>query len=213
MTTCLFLTFRYHATPSDGEKSKLNKLLGVTPKLLKALVHTSATASDPYVKDEAPPPLVVQLYFDEIHRLEAALARVGRFPKTPLLHTTRSKVSSLFRCNLRISSSTHSIQVCLPLPLRLAPATDITLHFDTQSSALLRSTCPNHRSVLRTTRSATPTIPNRSNNSCELFLSFSDTPHIHLTIILSVLSNCCVSVTFNAQVSLPYTITLCTHAL
>ena len=77
MTTCLFLTFRYRATPSDGEKSKLNELLGVTPKLLKALVHTSATASDPYVKDEAPPPLVVQLYFDEIHELEAALARVG----------------------------------------------------------------------------------------------------------------------------------------
>src|SRR5580692_7203893 len=94
-----------------------------------------------------------------------------------------------------------------------SPTTDISLHFDTQSSSLLRSTCPNHRSLLRTTRSATPTIPNRSNNPCELFLSFSDTPHIHLTIILSVLSNCCVSLTFNAHVSLPYTKTLCTHAL
>jgi hypothetical protein len=77
MTTCLFLTFRYRATPSDGEKSKLNELLGATPKLLKALVHTSASASDPHVRDEAPPPLVVQLYFDEIHGLEAALSRVG----------------------------------------------------------------------------------------------------------------------------------------
>src|SRR5580658_7364688 len=131
----------------------------------------------------------------------------------PFLQTPLSNASSLLRCNLCISSSTHSIQVFLPLPLRLAPTTDISLHFDTPSSSLLRSTCPNHRSLLRTTRSATPTMPNRSNNSCDLFLSFSDTPHIHLTIILSVLSNCCVSVTFNAQVSLPYTITLCTHAL
>src|SRR5271170_729309 len=83
------------------------------------------------------------------------------------------------------------------------------------ASTLLKpnlSMSPNHLSLPRLTRSATPTIPNRSNKSWDLCLCFSVTPHIHLAIILSVLSNCCESLTFKAHVSLPYTITVCTHA-
>src|SRR5579863_4451071 len=131
----------------------------------------------------------------------------------PLRHTPRSRASSLLRCNLSMSSLTHSIQVFLPLPLSLLPATTKSLHFDTHSSAPLRFTCPNHLNLPRLTRSATLIIFKLSSSSCDLFLSFSVTPHIHLTIILSVLSSCCTLATFRGHVSLPYTITLCTHVL
>src|SRR5260221_5134355 len=65
----------------------------------------------------------------------------------------------------------------------------------------------------QSTTSNTHSIPNRPNNSSFVFLSFSVKRHIHLAIILSALSNVRISSTFIAQVSLPYTITLCTHAL
>jgi hypothetical protein len=51
--------------------------LRATPKLDKALVHTSSSASDPYVKNESPPALVLQLYFSELPDLEAAASRNG----------------------------------------------------------------------------------------------------------------------------------------
>jgi hypothetical protein len=74
--------------------------------------------------------------------------------------------------------------------------TTSSLHCVTHSLALLRSTCPSHLSLQRLTRStATSTIPKRPNKSWDLCLCFSVTPHIHLTIILSVLSNCCISLT------------------
>ena len=62
------------------------------------------------------------------------LARVGRVPKMPFRHTTRSSASSLRSFNLSISSTTHSIQVFLLLPLPLRPSTSNYLHFDNQSS-------------------------------------------------------------------------------
>src|SRR5260221_708835 len=103
--------------------------------------------------------------------------------------------------------------VFLPLPLPFSSSTTISLHAATQSSLFLRSMCPNHLNLPRRTTSNTHSIPNRPNNSSFVFLSFNVTPHIHLTIILSALSNLRISSTFIAQVSLPYTITLCTHAL
>src|SRR5260221_7049272 len=81
------------------------------------------------------------------------------------------------------------------------------LHAATQSSLFLRSACPNHLNLPRRTTSNTHSIPNRPNNSSFVFLSFNVTPLIHLTIILSALSNLRISSTFIAQVSLPYTIT------
>ena len=78
MSTCLFLTFRSWATPlTAGEADKLDNLLRATPKLGKALVHTSVSASDPYVKGESAPPLVLQLYFDDLGDLETAVSRNG----------------------------------------------------------------------------------------------------------------------------------------
>jgi hypothetical protein len=77
MSTCLFLSFRAGASPQAAETAKLDALLRATPKLGKALVHTPASASDPYVKDGAPPTLVLQLYFAELPDLEAAVSRSG----------------------------------------------------------------------------------------------------------------------------------------
>jgi hypothetical protein len=77
MHTCLFLSLRSPAEPSAAEAAKLDRVLAATPGLQKALVHTASAASDPYVKDGAPPSLVMQLYFAEIAALEAALARDG----------------------------------------------------------------------------------------------------------------------------------------
>jgi hypothetical protein len=77
MSTCLFLTFRHRTEPAADELAKLAGHLRATPRLTKALVHTSSSASDPYVKDGPPPSLVLQLYFPEVHELEAVLARDG----------------------------------------------------------------------------------------------------------------------------------------
>jgi hypothetical protein len=77
MSTCLFLSFRFDAEPAAGETAQLDALLRSTPKLEKALVHSPAVASDPYVKDGASPALVLQVYFAEAPDLEAAVSRTG----------------------------------------------------------------------------------------------------------------------------------------
>jgi hypothetical protein len=79
MSVCLFLTFHTRAKSSlaDDELVKLTELLRSTPRLDKALVHTSSRAKDPYVKDEPSPALVLQLYFKEPPHLEAAVLRNG----------------------------------------------------------------------------------------------------------------------------------------
>jgi hypothetical protein len=77
MSTCLFLSFRFRAEPSTGEIAALRGILSATPRLRKALVHTPASTSDPYVKHGPPPSLVLQLYFADLPDLEAALARGG----------------------------------------------------------------------------------------------------------------------------------------
>ena len=77
MSTCLFLSFRFDTKPVAGETARLDRLLRSVPKVEKALVHSPAVASDPYVKDGAPPTLVLQLYFAETPDLEAAVSRTG----------------------------------------------------------------------------------------------------------------------------------------
>jgi len=77
MATCLFLTFRCRSAPAAAELAKLELHLRMTPKLTKALIHTASSADDPYVKNEGPPCAVLQLYFSEVHELEAALSQTG----------------------------------------------------------------------------------------------------------------------------------------
>jgi hypothetical protein len=76
MSTCLFLSFRSAAsTLVAAELYKLDGVLRATPKLQRALVHSSSSAEDPYVKDGPSPSLVLQLYFATLPDLEAALLR------------------------------------------------------------------------------------------------------------------------------------------
>src|SRR6267154_876319 len=124
------------------------------------------------------------------------LARVRRFPKIPFFQTTRSCAIPLVNPHSLISSSTHSYHVFLPLPLPLTPSTCNSLQVLTQSASLLRSTCPNQRNLPCLTTSDTHSIPSRPSNSSFVFLSFKETPHIHLIIIRSVLSSLCMSSSF-----------------
>src|SRR5437899_2455681 len=116
-----------------------------------------------------------------------------------------------------MSSFTHSIHVFLGLPF-LTPSTTQSrtgpqslaahrespgspagqykpattskfLHLETQSSASLRSTCPNHPSLPRLITSSTPSIPSPRLSSSLGLLSFRVTPDIHLTMLFSVLTS------------------------
>jgi uncharacterized protein (TIGR02118 family) len=78
MNTCLFLTFRSGRDIAAAELARLMGFLRATPKLGKALLHTPASTSDPYVKDGPSPSLVLQLYFATLPDLEAAASRTGR---------------------------------------------------------------------------------------------------------------------------------------
>src|SRR2546425_5451176 len=105
-----------------------------------------------------------------------------------------------------MSFFTHCIHVFLPPPFFTPPTTTKFLHLETQSSASLCSTCPNHLSLPRlTTSSSTPSIPSPHLSFSLDLLSFKVTPDIHLTMLFSVLTSLCISFTFISQVSLPYT--------
>ena len=82
MSVCLFLSFWTDAPV--GDSAKLDRALAAIPKLTKALVHSRASADDPYLKDDKPPQLVLQLYFAALPELEAAgrhvAALAGEFP-------------------------------------------------------------------------------------------------------------------------------------
>jgi hypothetical protein len=80
MSACLFLSFRSrgNSSVSDAELGRLHGVLRATPQLLRALLHLPTRASDPYLDDGPPPQLVLQLYFEELPHLEAALARDGQ---------------------------------------------------------------------------------------------------------------------------------------
>src|SRR2546425_3447637 len=134
-------------------------------------------------------------------------------PTIDLLHKGLSCASSFFNPHSFMSSFTHSIHVFLGLPFLTPPTTSKFLHLETQSSAPLRFTCPNHLSLPCLTTLSTPTIPSPRLSSSLDLLSFRVTPDIHLIMLFSVLTSLCISSTFNGQVSLPYTGTLCTHAL
>src|SRR3989442_2331601 len=84
-----------------------------------------------------------------------------------------------------MSLFTHSIHVFLGLPFPAPPTTTNFLQLETQSSASLLSTCPNHLSRPRLTTSSTPSIPSSSLSSSLGLQSFRVTPDIHLTILFS----------------------------
>ena len=112
-----------------------------------------------------------------------------------------------------MSSYTHSLQVFLFLPLHLTQAaTYISTgqHPIVHLFTLLRSRCLNHHNLPYLTTSAILYTQKKDYKFTLRFLSFSDTRHIHLTIIRSVLFRISF---FIAQVSVPYVNTLWTQTL
>jgi len=74
MSLALFLTFRHPAAQADAAELAAAKLLAAgLPGLADGLVMTPAATRDPYLDDGRPPPLVLQLGFQAIEHLEAAL--------------------------------------------------------------------------------------------------------------------------------------------
>jgi hypothetical protein len=81
MTVCWFASFRCRAAPQSGiserEVARLQRCIARTPGLRQGLIYTASSTHDPYLHDGPPPQLVLQLYFDDIAELEAAVARDG----------------------------------------------------------------------------------------------------------------------------------------
>src|SRR5215471_11409489 len=55
----------------------LSNVIAATPGLRHGLMFTPSSTSDPYLDDGPPPELALQLYFDDIIAMEAALAADG----------------------------------------------------------------------------------------------------------------------------------------
>ena len=74
------------------------------------------------------------------------------------------------------------------LPSLFFPSTLIHLHSETIFPSSILSTCPYHLNLPISTNSLTPRIPIRFLNSSFVFRCFKDTPLIHLTMLISALS-------------------------
>jgi hypothetical protein len=77
MSVCWFALFRQADGVDKNELAWLHRCLTATPGLRQGLIHTPSSTHDPYLNDGAPPSLALQLYFDDIALLEAALAPAG----------------------------------------------------------------------------------------------------------------------------------------
>lgn len=67
---CLFLIFRREPLLDE-------QVLGGIPGLKRTHVYTPERVDDPFLKDGAPPPLALQLYFDTLPALESACRTLG----------------------------------------------------------------------------------------------------------------------------------------
>jgi uncharacterized protein (TIGR02118 family) len=78
MTVCWFALFRTAGgRVADAELAWLNSFLAATPGLSKGLIFMPSATNDPYLNDGPPPALGLQLYFDDIAAMEAAMAQRG----------------------------------------------------------------------------------------------------------------------------------------
>ena len=65
------------AVVTEAELSKLAETAACVRGVTEALLFTPGTTHDPYLNDGPPPALALQIYFDDITTLEAALAGDG----------------------------------------------------------------------------------------------------------------------------------------
>ena len=125
---------------------------------------------------------------------------------TPSLHLVRSAASSIFHPTFFTLSSTCLFHVIFGRPRFRCPFTSIIIAFSILSSFLL-ITCPYHlTSFAFAILSNVFFKPYISISSSVLFLSTNFTPHIDLTMALSVLLKIAISLSLKHLVSLPYNI-------
>lgn len=77
MEVVLFLTYRTPRSAGPAPVAEFAQRLAGVPGATRIVLHVPADASDPYLKDEGPPALVAQIYFDDLDTLEAATATTG----------------------------------------------------------------------------------------------------------------------------------------
>jgi hypothetical protein len=86
----------------DTDRSRFVEIVRATPGLRKALIYTPEAATDPYLDDGPPPPLVAQLYFADLDALEDAVARDGHLQALaapgllPSLASARARQQAMF---------------------------------------------------------------------------------------------------------------------
>lgn len=74
MTFCWFArASATGAVVTEAELDWLAETIAPVPRIVEALLFTPTTTHDPYLDDGPPPGLALQLYFDRIEALEAAL--------------------------------------------------------------------------------------------------------------------------------------------
>ena len=100
-------------------------------------------------------------------------------------HLTRSIASSPFNPRSWQSFSTIYLQVFFGLPFGLAPSTSYSIHFFSQSLSSFWNICPYYCNLFRCSTEIMSSNPSLSHNPLLGILSFSFTPHIHLTILIS----------------------------
>jgi hypothetical protein len=84
MTVCWFGQF----PAASPDLTWLADVLGATPALRPGVIYTPSSTSDPYLDDGPSPKLVLQLYFDDIAALEAAVAPNGHLQQLGALDMT-----------------------------------------------------------------------------------------------------------------------------
>ena len=138
-----------------------------------------------------------------IHLIPSAIAL------TPSLHLVRSAASSVFKPTFFTLSSTCLLLVIFGRPRFRFPFTSIIFVFFSILSSSLLITCPYHFTPFAYAILSNVFFkPNISISSSIFFLSTTFTPHIDLTMALSVLK-IAISVSLKHHFSLPYNITEC----
>jgi hypothetical protein len=79
MSFCYFVTLENSSGAALGEadRTAIAKLVAATPGLSYADLHTPTVTRDLYTEDGSSPPLALQLYFEALPALEAAIAAQG----------------------------------------------------------------------------------------------------------------------------------------
>ena len=140
---------------------------------------------------------------------------------------THTVLTAIFRVNLSLPVPFDIQSTMIPiLSIHMGQAKTLHIHLDaippsppwmspppgslkyildhlSQPASSLRSTCPNHRNLPLLIVKLTGSSPNSPLISVFFLLSFKLKPNIHLSILISFLSNFASISTFIGQVSLP----------